>query len=105
MSNFWKDKWAKAQRNWEELRTKADTPSDVIAGLTPLAPRSFAAPKVSKDFRQLLKNGNVGRSILMTGGPGSAEVVSLLDVRGPDEYAQVVTVTLDGSPLDRPDPF
>lgn len=97
MSSYWDNKWASAKKNWEELQSKRDSADEVLAGLSPSAQRSYGIkqPKGSKDFHQLLKSGNVGKSIQLTGGIGSAQVVSLLDVRGPDEYAQMMTVTLD----------
>jgi len=97
MSNYWNNKWAKAKDNWEERQVKSDSSKEVIAGLSTAGKRQYGmkAPKGSKDFHQLLKTGNVGKSVQLTGGAGSAQVASLLDVRGPDEYAQLMTVTLD----------
>ena len=102
MPSYWSNKWAKAHENWELLQARGDQSEEVLQGLEPSGRRQYGlkVPPGSRDYHQLFKTGNVGREASLNLGIGSAEIITLLDVRGPDEYAQIVTVTLDFPALE-----
>lgn len=98
--DYWSSKWKGLQENFEDKRSLNEDPEGVLDGMQSLKIRGKAPPPTA-DFRQLLRYGNVGRSVDLPQPPAIGEVsapVSLIDISGPDEYAQMVTVTLDYPP-------
>tara|TARA_R100001244_G_scaffold132394_1_gene108850 strand:- start:1957 stop:2862 length:906 start_codon:yes stop_codon:yes gene_type:complete len=99
-NSFWNNKWRRDDRNNGDIaKAKSENISEVLQGLDPVGRRNLGlevagdsvGPGGSSNFHQMLRDGNIGRTIQLTGN----EVVTLLEVSGPDDAAQLMTVTLD----------
>lgn len=82
----------KTSEHWEDARVNAENIPEVLAGLKPLR-RQFSS-KQRTAMSRLLDGGNMGRSedvaIVNTGPEGR----SILDIKGDDKQARVVSVSL-----------
>jgi len=102
MSNYWNNKWAKAKDNWEEKQAKSDSSAEILAGLK-RSPGGLgrARPKKTRDVLDVGLNN--GRSVTLESGvAGGRFTTPLVELKGDDEAAKAITVSLQYNQLDEP---
>jgi len=94
MSSYWDNKWAKAKNNWEELQSKRDSSEEILQGLKRSPGGIGKAPP--KKLKDIIHSGvNVGRSIkVVATAIGATDQVPLVELKGDDESAAAVALTL-----------
>jgi len=102
MSSYWDNKWAKAKNNWEELQSKRDSSEEILNGLKK-SPGGLGKARPKK-IRDILDVGlNNGRSVtLLAGAAGGLVTTPLVEIKGDDEAAQAITISLQYEQLDDP---
>ena len=100
MSSYWDNKWAQVKNNWELLESKSDSSEEILAGLKK-SPGGLGRGAPSH-IKELLDTGlNNGRSVTITATGANTEVKStpLAELKGDDEMARSVALTLQTQTL------